>query len=260
MTSSIHLWGFLEPALTRSVPSTMFTAFRCYSGECITEDGLPVALLLSNQPLGQHRSLQVIRRPCLKDVWCWHQWKYMEIYYVSSLIPLDLYGLFWSRFGWFFVLLYVAGYMLVTMGPLVALGAARLPMWVSRKRLWRLCFFIRNGCLCHKHMIRMKCSPLLWLMMTWLRIHHSKLCHFIRPPPGQFWWCVAWFPSPFHPEEFSMSFLPFMRLGMHLITCLPFFANLRFSPCGAENFGPWGGYHHEGTAVGTDAMGGLQHH
>jgi len=54
--------------LFRSVPSTMFTAFRCYSGECITEDGLPVALLLSNQ------------------------------------------------FGWFFVLLYVAGYMLVTMG------------------------------------------------------------------------------------------------------------------------------------------------
>ena len=39
------------------------------------------------------------------------------------------------------MLLYVAGYMLVTMGPLVALGgevtskAARLPMRVSRKRL-----------------------------------------------------------------------------------------------------------------------------
>lgn len=37
-------------------------------------------------------------------------------------------------------------------------------------------FFIRNGCLCHKHMIRMNCSPLLWLMMMWLRIHHSKVC------------------------------------------------------------------------------------
>ena len=123
-------------------------------------------------------------------------------------------------------------------GGEVTSKAARLPMRVSRKRL---------------------CSPLLWLMMMWLRIHHSKVCHFILPP-GQFWWCVAWFPSPFHPEEFSMSFLPFMRLGMHLITCLPFFANLHFSPCGAENFGPWGGYHHEGTAVGTDAMGGLQHH
>lgn len=33
--------------LNRSVPSTMFTAFRCYSGECITEEGFPVALLLS---------------------------------------------------------------------------------------------------------------------------------------------------------------------------------------------------------------------
>lgn len=55
-------------SLFRSVPSTMFTAFRCYSGECISEDGLPVALLLADE------------------------------------------------FGLVFVLLYVAGYMLVTMG------------------------------------------------------------------------------------------------------------------------------------------------
>ncbi|CAK9046276.1 Sodium channel protein type 8 subunit alpha (Sodium channel protein type VIII subunit alpha) (Voltage-gated sodium channel subunit alpha Nav1.6) [Durusdinium trenchii] len=56
--------------LFRSVPSTMFTAFRCYSGECITEEGFPVALLLSEN----------------------------------------------DQFGMIFVLLYVAGYMLVTMG------------------------------------------------------------------------------------------------------------------------------------------------
>lgn len=42
----------------------------------------------------------------------------------------------------------------------------------------------------------MNCSPLLWLMVMWLRIHHSKVWHFILPQ-CQFWWCVAWFPSPF---------------------------------------------------------------
>ena len=62
--------------LRRSVPSTMFTAFRCYSGECISEDGLPVALLLADEPL-------VIPRPrChdIKSLWCsWHPWGILDI-------------------------------------------------------------------------------------------------------------------------------------------------------------------------------------
>lgn len=176
----------------------MFTAFRCYSGECITEDGLPVALLLSNQPLGTGHSRS------LGD----HVWKMFDVaicYFFLILIPLDLYGSFWSRFGWLFVLLYVAGYMLVTMGPLVALGGrsdeqgSKVAHVSFRKRLWHLCFymFLWNVCLCHKYMIRMNCSRLL----THVAPASSFQTLYFILPQGQFWWCVAWFPSPF-PRKF----------------------------------------------------------
>eukprot|EP00438_Fugacium_kawagutii_P013391 Skav216497 [mRNA] locus=scaffold1123:553223:559152:- [translate_table: standard] len=91
--------------LFRSVPSTMFTAFRCYSGECITEDGLPVALLLSNQSLVVIRWLECSESLSEQTlVWAGIQ----RCFALLLLLPL--------RHGLLFVFLYVAGYMLVTMG------------------------------------------------------------------------------------------------------------------------------------------------
>lgn len=124
----------------------MFTAFRCYSGECITEDGLPVALLLSNQPLvfigcvGIHL-VSLIFGCSLIVVWA-------EIKTSFALLLL----LFWSqRHGLLFVFLYVAGYMLVTMG--IPAGTRDWPMDQSADwevgRFLASCLFAALQLQCH---------------------------------------------------------------------------------------------------------------